>query len=272
MDILNLAISTVPIAQSVEYSCILFNNWSGGNHPIEYDIVSGSAHWSPPVLLAHSKFADLWSHGDMASPGIENVAETGSTSTLQTEIEVLQTKGLAGDVVVGSNQFNARDPPQLFESITLGPSFPYLSTISMMAPSPDWFSGLSSFCPRGPGGFWFQSFEIATYPFDAGTEQGVTYSINNNPESPHEPISPLTKDTVPDSGILLDPTGTKVLPVMTWKCTLTNDNEKEEESLLSGEDLGIMAESFGFRSDNRIGNNGRKDASGGLRGLRENDE
>ena len=271
MDILNLAISTVPIAQSVEYSCVLFNNWSGVNHPIDYGNVAGTAHWTPPVLLAHSKFADLWSHGDMASPGIENVAETGSTFTLQTEIEVLQTKGLAGDMVIGSNQFNARDPPQVFENITLGPNFPYLSAISMMGPSPDWFSGLSSFCPRGPGGFWFQSFEIATYPFDAGTEQGDTYSINNNPESPHGPIFQLTKDTVPESGILLDPTGTKVLPVMTWKCALTIDTNEEEETLLSGEELGLMEESNPFRSEHRIGDNGRKETNGGLRGLREND-
>jgi hypothetical protein len=157
----------------------------------------------------------------------------GTTSTLQSEIEVLQTKGLAGELVIGESQFNAMDPPQLFETIILSPSFPYLSTISMMAPSPDWFSGIESFCPRGPGGFWFQSFEVATYPFDAGTETGDTYSINNDPESRHGPIYPLTKGTIPDSRILLDPTGTKVYPVAIWKCDLNTfeemDKSPEEE-------------------------------------------
>lgn len=259
MDILQLAASTVPITQSVKYSCDLTNNWSEGNHPIDYEGVSGSAHWSPPVILAHSKFVNLWSTGDMASPGIENVAETGSTSTLQDEIEVLQTKGLAGKMVIGTSQFNARDPLQIFETITLSPSNPYLSTISMMAPSPDWFSGLESFCPRGPGGFWFQSFEVATYPFDAGTERGVTYIIDNDPESPHGPIFQLTKDTVPDSGILLDPIGTKVLPVMVWKCVLNDAEEEEEDS--SGEESGMLKESGMFEEGHPIG---------GLRGLRVN--
>jgi len=268
MDILQLAASTVPISQSVEYSCVMFNNWSGANHPIDYSSISGSAHWSPPVLLAHSKFADLWSPGDMASPGIESVAETGSTSTLRNEIEVLQTKGLAGDIVIGSSQFNAVDPPQTFDSITLSPSFPYFSTISMMAPSPDWFSGFESFSPRGQGGFWFKSFEIATYPFDAGTEMGDTYGINNDSESPHEPIVPLTKDTVPDSGILLDPSGTKVLPVMTWKCTL-NDTEEmydtaKQPEMTKGDS--VMSEEPEILQEN--GN--MKMLNGGYRGLREN--
>jgi len=242
MDVLQLTASNVPITKGVEYSCVLTNNWSGANHPIDYARVSGSAHWSPPVLLAHSNLIDLWSPGDFASPGIENLAEMGTTSTLQSEIEVLQTKGLAGDLVIGVNQFNqfnAMNPTQDFETISLSPSSPCLSTISMMAPSPDWFSGIESFCPREPGGFWFQSFEVATYPFDAGTEMGETYSINNDPESRHGPIYPLTKETVPDSGILLDPTGTKVNPVAVWKCDL-NDFEEMDKS--PEEEFGVVKE------------------------------
>lgn len=270
MDILNLTAGTVPIAQTVEYSCVLTNTWSGINHPIGYSSVAGSAHWSPPVLLAHSKFATLWSSGDMASPGIEDVAELGSTSRLQSEIEILQTKGLAGDRVIGSNQFNSGDPPQLFESITLGPNFPYLSSISMMAPSPDWFSGLSSFCPRGPGGYWFESFEIATYPFDAGTETGDDYSINNVAESPHEPITQLTKDTVPESGILLNPTGTQVLPVIVWKCTALKNGTTMEESLQhsSRDKIGMPT---GRETIKESGMISEGDLNGGFRGLRGKD-
>jgi len=251
MDILQLATSTLPITQNAEYTCVLTNNWTGENHPIDYQSVSGSAHWSPPVLLAHSKFADLWIAGDIASPGIESVAEMGTTSALKDEIEVLLTKGLAGEMVIGANQFNAVDPPQTLDPITLGPSFPYLSAISMIAPSPDWFSGFDSFSPRGPGGFWFESFELATYPFDAGTEQGTTYSINNDAESPRGPIFQLTKDTVPSSGILLDSTGTQVKPVAIWKCTLKGGNtsmtvdlgmmEEEKQSSMKN-DLSIIQE------------------------------
>lgn len=239
MDILQLAVSNVPITQSATYSCVLTNNWSGMRHPIDYASVTNVAHWSPPVLLAHNDFVDLWSPGDFASPGIEDVAELGSTPALRDEIEILQTKGLAGQMVIGADQFNARDPPQTLDPITLSPKYPSLSTISMIAPSPDWFSGIDSFSPRGPGGYWYQSFEIATYPFDAGTEQGTTYTINNDEEPIHGPIYQLTRDTVPASGILLDPTGTTVLPVATWTCTLTNG------SVMTGSPGGLRGDSSG---------------------------
>jgi len=123
--------------------------------------------------------------------------------------------------VIGVDQFkNAVDPPQVFDPITLSPGYPYLSTVSMIAPSPDWFSGLDSFSPRGSGGYWYQTFEIVTYPFDAGTEEGTTYNIDNEASSPNGPIYQLTRDIVPDSGILLDPNGTTVLPVASWGCDL----------------------------------------------------
>ena len=99
--------------------------------------------------------------------------------------------------MIGNNQFNSIDPPQLLESISLSPDFPYLSTISMAGPSPDWFSGIYNFNPMDTAqDYWYQSFKTATYPWDAGTEQGETYSTINEPGTPHHPILQLTKDTV----------------------------------------------------------------------------
>ena len=83
MDILELAVGTVPITQNATYSCVLTNTWSGARHPIDYFSVSRRAHWTPPVLLAHSRSIDLWHPGDFASPGVELVAELGSTPTLE---------------------------------------------------------------------------------------------------------------------------------------------------------------------------------------------
>ena len=91
----------------------------------------------------------------------------------------------------------------------------------MAGPSPDWFTGMYNFNPIDQNSqFWYGTFEIATYPWDAGTEKGSTYSINNNSENPHVPIIQLTKDTVPDNGILLDPTREEVLPMAVWTCDL----------------------------------------------------
>ena len=75
MDFLSLVQSTVPASHSVTYSCMLTNQWSKANHPVNYDSVSGSAHWSPPVLAAHGTDYTMWAPNTMASKGVENVAE-----------------------------------------------------------------------------------------------------------------------------------------------------------------------------------------------------
>jgi len=224
MDFLRIVSSNIPATMSVTYSCVLSNKWSNATHPVDYPSIAGSAHWTDPVLVAHSGNYEVWSPTTFATPGVEAVAEGGITGILQDEICLAQYKGLAGEMVIGRNQFNRGDPPQVFETISLTPNFPYLSTITMAGPSPDWFTGFYNVLPVDAQQFWYESFEIETYPWDAGTETGETYSISNLPEDPHVPIFRLTKDTVPASGILLDPTGTEVLPVASWSCAIDSAN------------------------------------------------
>jgi len=103
----------------------------------------------------------------------------------------------------------------------LTPWFDMMSSITMVAPSPDWFTGFYNVRPIDDNSMvWLESFEIATYPWDAGTETGDNYGISNPAEDPKAPILRLTKDTVPDNGVLLNSDGTEVLPMATWTCTL----------------------------------------------------
>jgi hypothetical protein len=60
--------STVP----VEYSCVFRNLWTSARHPIAYP---STAHWSPMVIVAHSQDYIMWEGGQLASQGVENVAE-----------------------------------------------------------------------------------------------------------------------------------------------------------------------------------------------------
>ena len=61
--------------------------WSLASHPQAY---VGSAHWSPPVVAAHSSDYVMWELGGIATSGVEIVAETGSTFTLRNELQALQ--------------------------------------------------------------------------------------------------------------------------------------------------------------------------------------
>jgi hypothetical protein len=64
--------SNVPLTVPVEYSCVFRNLWTSARHPVAYP---SSAHWSPMVLVAHSQDYTMWEEGQLASLGVENVAE-----------------------------------------------------------------------------------------------------------------------------------------------------------------------------------------------------
>mmetsp|Transcript_24322 Transcript_24322/g.51759 ORF Transcript_24322/g.51759 Transcript_24322/m.51759 type:complete len:282 (-) Transcript_24322:297-1142(-) len=237
MDFLSQVASTVPASHSVTYSCTLTNLWSAATHPFDYARISNSAHWSPPVLSAHNKRYNMWKPDMMASPGVEDVAESGSTTELLEEFDHAMAKDKAGEVVVGFGQFNIRNEPQTLGDITMTPSFPLLSSITMVAPSPDWFTGFYNVNPVDEETMvWYETFEIATYPWDAGTEQGNTYSIDNGPEVPQVAISRLTKDSeqVSNTGILLSPDGEEVLPMASWKCELVSSECTDGDLMYRG--------------------------------------
>lgn len=194
------------------------NNWSAVNHPVNYP---SNAHWSPPIIAAHSEKYNIWKPDTLATKGVEEVAESGSTSELKKEIGAAQESFSAGDFVEGSVTFNSSTQSQTFADIMLTPSFDMMSSITMVAPSPDWFTGFYNVRPIDENSMvWLESFEIASYPWDAGTETGDNYSTSNPEENPKVPIMRLTKDTVPNNGVLLNSEGTEVLPMATWTCTL----------------------------------------------------
>lgn len=217
-NFLSQVLSEVPASHSVTYSCTFQNNWSGVNHPFEYP---SNAHWSPPVIAAHSKRYTMWKPGEEASEGVENVAETGSTSTLEDELDDAQAEDSVGEFITGSAQFNSDTQEQTFADIAMTPWFNMMSSITMVAPSPDWYSGFYKVNPINKSSMvWYESFVIASYPWDAGTEEGDTFSGSNSAQNPKAPIMQLTKDTVPDNGVFLNSEETEVLPMATWSCTL----------------------------------------------------
>lgn len=229
MTLISMVPSNLSASQdSATYSCTLTNNWSMANHPVDYETVVSderiptAAHHTPRVLAIHSEEYQMWAPGKLASDGVKYVAEGGDTAALVAELDGAVDDGFVEFFAIAGAQFNALDPPQTFVPITFTPEFPLLSSVSMLAPTPDWFTGLYGFSPIADG-VWGYSFEIAMHPWDAGTQMGDTYAFNGGQEVPPVPIFELTEDTVSRRNpIFLDPSGTDVLPMAFFECTLTN--------------------------------------------------
>ena len=65
---------------------------------------------------------------------------------------------------------------------------PNVTLISMVAPSPDWFVGVSDVSLRN-GALWVQALTVDLHPYDAGTEDGSGFSLSNPATNPQEPIT-----------------------------------------------------------------------------------
>ena len=57
----------------------------------------------------------------------------------------------------------------------------------MIAPSPDWFVGVSNLDLKQDGK-WVDSKTVQAFAWDSGTYEGATYAAEEKPSSPHRPV------------------------------------------------------------------------------------
>ena len=70
---------------------------------------------------------------------------------------------------------------------------PYVTLVSMVAPSPDWFVGVSALSLMDEDGAWRERIEVDLRVYDAGTDNGTVYNAANADTDPAAPITALTE-------------------------------------------------------------------------------
>jgi hypothetical protein len=123
---------------------------------------------------------------------MENMAETGGKSPLDAEIEALIAEGGACELVSGGGI--ARSPGTVTVEFKVSRECPLVSVVSMIAPSPDWFVGVTGLGLYGREG-WIGERVVALYPYDAGTDGGRSYTSSDEPTEEREGISRI--ETIP---------------------------------------------------------------------------
>ena len=162
-------------------------DWSSQTHPLDFP---SSAHFSPLVGMTHRSQASIWQAGQIASNGIELMAELGGTGVLSDEISTIINTGHAEFLLQG--QGVGQSPGSTSFEFDVSQSFPLVSLVSMIAPSPDWFVGVNSLNLR-ENGDWVDQMSIDLMPYDAGTDSGVSFSSSNANTDPAQRISRITE-------------------------------------------------------------------------------
>ena len=173
---------------STTYGVTFRATWDATSHGDSPPFPSG-AHFSRVAGTTHVEEASFWSSGGIATTGIEIMAETGAVDALCDEVQAEVGSGRAGGCIRGQ-EGSFSSPGTVTLSFEADEDFTFLTLVSMIAPSPDWFVGVDGISLR-EGECWVPRTEMDLVGYDAGTDGGATFTAPNADVTPHEPIGPI---------------------------------------------------------------------------------
>jgi hypothetical protein len=183
--LLLLFISFSALGQSQATYNITFNSiWNATDHTS----VPGSAHWSRLVGATHKTANTFLQLGGTATTGIKNVAEFGSNTVFNTEVNAQITANEADQYINGPSLGSG--PGNIFiNDLKVDFKYPLLTLVSMIAPSPDWIIAVNGYNLLDGSGDWKTSVTLDLFAYDAGTDNGSDYTSSNIAATPFQPIS-----------------------------------------------------------------------------------
>ncbi|CAH8588322.1 unnamed protein product [Schistosoma intercalatum] len=230
---------------SATYKLTFTGMWTRATHPKDWPVHNpGALHWTNLIGASHSPSFQIYRMGEPASAGVQAVCTYGDTTVMKQSLGIAATNtGSLGGVPSGTQRGSTGIGPLL--SLVSAPGMwgeealeetrttyvgvnrthPLISFLTMLGPSPNWCTGISSQSVCQADCTWVKNIEIDLFPWDAGARNGDTYLPKNsdNKDVP-EPIRFITRDWMPNSPftpgvpvakLILE----RVLPNESWECT-----------------------------------------------------
>ena len=172
-----------PPLQTARYRLTFVSEWSASKHPVNFP---ANAHFSGLVGAVHDKDLTVWANGELASPGIKQMAETGASDILRDELREAINLQTALSTIEGGGI--ALSPGRVSVDFEVTNEHPQISVTSMIAPSPDWFIGIHNYSLHRNGSFIDQR-TVNLFAYDAGTDSGTRYTSADQATQTPEPIA-----------------------------------------------------------------------------------
>lgn len=190
--------SSDPSPETATYELVFTTNWSAANFSTNFP---SSRHFSGLIGLTHNSKVRIFEASTLASAGIVSMAETGSKTLLISEIEDFQNLGQSGVTINGPGMPSTSTSASV--SFEVSQTHSLVSVVTMIAPSPDWFTGINSI-PLFVNGQWVDQIEINLTSYDAGSDSGRVFTSANAVTSPRDMVTKLTSirtDTDFENGV-----------------------------------------------------------------------
>jgi len=174
-----------------KYEVIFEGLWSRHTHPKDFPRDEWQTQFSHMIGASHSIDYDMWKYGELASPALSMLAESGDTKKMEIDMKrdstnirsVIKARGL---------QQRSNVIGRTFAVFRMDSTNHLLSLVSKIIPSPDWIVGVSMENLCLPNGSWVDSRVRDLYPWDAGTNSGLGYHDVGEETMPREAIHRIT--------------------------------------------------------------------------------
>ena len=182
---------------NVTYRLVIDATWSEETHPGTFAHVE-DAHFSDLGGIIHSPDISFWTLGQVASPGMAQMAVFGAVEILGEEAQAMIDQNKALAFIEDTRQI--RPPGQLELTFSATPQFSAVTFVSMIGPSPDWFIGCSGLSLMEDG-TWLDEVKIDLISYDGGVRTNNVLEMLGPENDPPEPIKfkegfPLGGDVV----------------------------------------------------------------------------
>jgi len=180
--------AAMPKAGPVKYRVELTPLWTKENFPFEYPDTSliHKPHFSGLIGTAHRASYHLFAEGQMPSPGLERLSEEGKHDPLDAEIK---TAIGTGDALALTESEPLKDFTKTATAeLAVDDAHPMASLVAMIAPSPDWFAGISG-VNLMENGAWTANKTVDVYAWDSGGDDGTTYLADDKDTNPKKPTA-----------------------------------------------------------------------------------
>lgn len=149
--------------------------WSNETHPRDYPFAVWLTHFSDVIGASHDTNFSFWGANHIATDGFRSMAEWGSVRLLEIELRskgsrlrtLIKAAGLWYPYV-NTNTSTTFRVDRVHHKVSLA---------SMFGPSPDWVVGVSGLNLCNADCSWTDSLDIDLYPWDAGTDNGISYMV-----------------------------------------------------------------------------------------------
>ncbi|XP_022829303.1 spondin-1 [Spodoptera litura] len=179
-----------------KYRMVFEGLWSPQTHPKDFPVQAmWLTHFSDVIGATHPKNFKFWGEGEIATDGFRSLAEWGSVGLLEAELRQQGSK--LRSIVKAQGLWHPRVNSNTSAAFTTDRKRPFLSLASMFGPSPDWVVGVSGLNLCQKDCTWAESKVVDLFPYDAGTDNGISYMFfitrgdNGVPEDSDNNATPI---------------------------------------------------------------------------------